>query len=96
MLVDFAGGDPHVEDTWDGRLVRVGGALLRGGGPVQRCAATTRDPDSGAIDLQTLRLITGYRGRQDSVFGLGANFGVYARVVEPGTVRVGDEISVED
>jgi uncharacterized protein YcbX len=94
MLVDFAGGDPHVEDTWDGRLVRVGEALLRGGGPVQRCAATTRDPETGAIDLQTLRLITGYRARQDSVYGLGANFGVYARVVEPGTVRVGDDISL--
>ncbi len=95
MLVDFEGGEPHAEDAWDGRLVRVGEALLRGGGPVQRCAATTRDPDTGAVDLQTLRHITSYRGRQDSVFGLGANFGVYATVVEPGTVRVGDSLSLE-
>jgi uncharacterized protein YcbX len=94
MLVDFEGGDPHVEDTWEGRLVRVGDALLRGGGPVQRCAATTRDPDSGAIDLQTLRHIAAYRGRQDSVFGLGSNFGVYATVLEPGTIRVGDHLEV--
>ena len=96
MLVDFEGGDPHVEDTWDGRLLRVGEVLLRGGGPVQRCAATTRDPDTGTVDLQTLRLIADYRGRQDSVFGLGSNFGVYATVVEPGTVRVGDLIRPAD
>lgn len=95
MLIDFEGGDPHVEDSWDGRLLRVGDAVLRGGGPVQRCAATTRDPDTGAIDLQTLRFITSYRGRQDSVFGMGANFGVYATVVEPGSVRVGDSLLVE-
>jgi uncharacterized protein YcbX len=93
MLIDFEGGDAHVEDTWEGRLLRVGDALLRGGGPVQRCAATTRNPDTGAIDLQTIRLIADYRGRQESVFGLGSNFGVYAEVVEPGTVRVGDTIS---
>jgi uncharacterized protein YcbX len=94
MLIEFSGGEPHLEDSWDGRLLEVGGAVLRGGGPVQRCAATTRDPDSGAVDLQTLRLITAYRGRQESVFGLGANFGVYADVVEPGTVCVGDSLRV--
>jgi len=94
MLIEFAGGAAHVEDSWDGILLEVGGAVLRGGGPVQRCAATTRDPDSGHVDLQTLRLITSYRGRQGSVFGMGANFGVYADVVEPGIVSVGDALKV--
>jgi uncharacterized protein len=92
MLIEFTGGEPHIEDSWDGKLLRIGDALLRGGGPVQRCAATTRDPDTGSVDLQTLRLITGYRGRQDSGFGLGANFGVYADIVEPGTISVGDDL----
>jgi uncharacterized protein YcbX len=90
MLIEFSGGQPHIEDSWDGKLLQVGDALLRGGGPVKRCAATTRHPDTGSVDLQTLRLITGYRGRQDSIFGLGANFGVYGDVVEPGTISVGD------
>jgi uncharacterized protein len=94
MLIEFTGGRPHVEDSWDGMLLRAGAALLRGGGPVQRCAATTRHPDSGTVDLQTLRLITGYRGRQDSGFGRGANFGVYAEVVQPGTISVGDSLSL--
>lgn len=95
MLIEFTGGDPHIEDSWDGTLLRVGDALLRGGGPVQRCAATTRNPETGSVDLHTLRLIMGYRGRQESAFGLGANFGVYADAVEPGLISVGDVIRTE-
>jgi uncharacterized protein YcbX len=92
MLIEFSGGDPHIEDSWNGNLLEVGRAILRVCGPVKRCAATTRDPDSGAVDLQTLRLITAYRGRQESVLGLGANFGVYCEVVTPGTISVGDDL----
>ena len=94
MLIEFSGGMPHVEDSWDGTLIQVGDAILRGDGPVQRCAATTRDPDSGAVDLQTLRVIRSYRGQQDSIFGLGANFGVYGEVVEPGRISLGDRLRV--
>lgn len=94
MLVEFSGGEPHLEDTWDGATLRVGGALLRGGGPVKRCAATTRDPESGTVDLQTLRMITAYRGRRDSELGVGATFGVYCEVLEPGAVCVGDRVHV--
>ncbi len=94
MLIEFSGGEPHVEDSWEDTLLELGGAVVRGGGPVQRCAATTRNPASGAVDLQTLRMIRNYRGLQDSVFGLGANFGVYGHVVEPGRVAVGDRLRV--
>ena len=94
MLIEFGGGEPHIEDSWDGEVLEVGHAVLRGRGPVKRCAATTRNPDSGAVDLQTLRLITSYRGRQDSVLGVGATFGVYADVILPGTIAVGDILRV--
>lgn len=94
MLIEFAGGAPHIEDSWDGKRLSIGDAILRAGGPVKRCAATTRNPDSGAIDLQTLRLIMAYRGRQNSAFGLGAYFGTYAAVLEPGTISVGDTLRV--
>lgn len=95
MLVGFTGGTPHVEDSWAGRTLTVGGAVLRGGGLVKRCAATTRNPESGDVDLQTLRMITGYRGRQETVLGPGAAFGVYADVLTPGRIAVGDAISVD-
>ena len=96
MLVEFDGGDPHVEDTWVGKTIQIGDATLVGGGPVQRCAGTTRHPDTGVVDLKTLALIGEYRGRQDSVFGSGFNFGVYARCVAPGEIRVGDDVVVLD
>lgn len=94
MLVEFDGGEPHVEDAWDGRTIVVGGAVLRGGGLVKRCAATTRNPDSGQVDLQTLRQILGYRGRQATVLGPGPAFGVYATVVDAGSVTVGDVLTI--
>jgi len=56
---------------------------------VPRCAATTRDPDSGHRDLDTLRLIKEYRGVRDRV---AIDFGVYASVEQPGRVRVGDSV----
>jgi uncharacterized protein len=89
MLFDLDGCAEHEEDTWDGRRVRVGEALLRVGGPVPRCAATTRHPESGERDLDTLRLIKSYRGVRD---GKAIDFGVYAAVQEPGRVRVGDPV----
>lgn len=94
MLIEFDGGAPHVEDTWLGKHIQIGDTTLIGGGPVQRCAGTTRNPDTGAVDLKTLALIGEYRGRQDSVFGMGFNFGVYARCVKPGEIRVGDDVIV--
>ena len=94
MLIEFSGGEPHLEDSWDGKVLEVGQTVLRGGGPVKRCAATTRHPESGAVDLQTLRLITSYRGRRNSVLGVGATFGVYAEVMQPGTIQVGDSLTV--
>jgi len=91
MLFTLSGCQPHEEDEWDGRLLRIGEAVARGGGPVDRCAMTTRDPDTGERDLDTLRLIKNYRG----VSGRGTiDFGVYATVEGPGTVRVGDTVEL--
>ncbi len=94
MLIEFDGAAPHEEDTWDGRLLTVGSAVIAGGGPVQRCAGTTRNPLTGEVDLRTLTLIGGYRGRQESIFGPGFNFGVYASTVTPGRISVGDTLVV--
>ena len=94
MLIEFDGAAPHEEDTWDGRVITVGEAVIVGGGPVQRCAGTTRNPSSGEIDLRTLTLIGGYRGRQQSIFGTGFNFGVYATTLTSGRVSVGDPLRI--
>jgi uncharacterized protein YcbX len=95
MTIQFRGVAPHTEDTWRERRLRVGDAILRVGGPVPRCAAVTRNPDTGLVDLRTLHMINAYRGRQPNEFGEGLNFGVYAEVLAPGTVRVGDRVALE-
>jgi uncharacterized protein YcbX len=89
MLFTLSGCRPHEEDEWEGRLLRIGAAVVRAGGPVERCAVTTRDPDTGETDLDTLRLIKSYRGLSDR---RTIDFGVYAEIVEPGRVRVGDTV----
>jgi uncharacterized protein YcbX len=95
MNIGFSGGGPHVEDSWDGALLAVGDVVMRVGGPVKRCAATTRHPESGVVDLQTLRMIGSYRGRQETPeFGKGFYFGVYAAPVTPGRIHVGDELAL--
>lgn len=97
MNVELSGTAPHEEDTWEGRELRMGEAVLRVGGPVKRCAATTRNPDTGVVDLQTLKLIGRRRGRQETAkFGKGFYFGVYADVVAPGRVHVGDAVTLVD
>jgi len=94
MLIEFEGAAPHAEDDWEGRQIQIGTVVAEVGGPVQRCAGTTRHPETGEVDLKTLSLIGDYRGRQDSVFGPGFNFGVYARVVTEGRIGLGDDLGL--
>lgn len=96
MLVEFDGAAAHAEDGWRVQRVQIGGVVAEVGGPVQRCAGTTRNPVTGEVDLRTLQLIGDYRGRQDSIFGMGFNFGVYATVVTEGRIRVGDTLTLLD
>jgi uncharacterized protein YcbX len=94
MLFELTGCEAHEEDTWEGRSFSVGEAVVRVGGPVDRCAVTTRHPDTGERDLDTLRLIKSYRGQRESDGAI--LFGVYGSVVQPGRVRVGDAFEPVD
>lgn len=89
MLLTVDGCGPHEEDTWEGRRFRVGSAVIRVGGPVPRCVITTKDPDTGERDFDSLKKIKAYRGLRN---GKSIDFGVYAEVEEPGVVRVGDRL----
>jgi uncharacterized protein YcbX len=90
MNLELDGCHPYEEDTWDGRSVAVGGAVLRIHGQIPRCVVTTLDPSSGVKDWDTLTQIAKYRPRIGGDGGLP--FGVYSRVVAPGRVRVGDQV----
>jgi uncharacterized protein YcbX len=88
MTFGVDGLTPHEEDSWIGREVRVGEALLRVEGNVGRCAFTTRNADTGVVDFMTLHVLKSYRDAVPTTEPLP--FGVHARVLEPGAVRVGD------
>lgn len=94
MTFTLTGPDAHEEDTWIGRRVRVGGAVVVPEGHVGRCAVTTQDPDTGRPDLDTLKALARYRGALEATEPLP--FGVHARVAVPGRVAVGDEVAVAD
>ncbi len=93
MLINLEGAEPHEEDTWIGKRIGLGDAVLRVLKPDARCAITTQDPDTGSRDLDTLRTIISYRGLRE---GKHADFGVLADVVQPGRIRLGDAVTVLD
>lgn len=90
MLIGVAGTRRHEEDEWLGRRVRVGEATVLLHEQVARCAITTKNPESGERDFDTLRAIKAYRGGRGG--GKEIDFGVYGEVAEPGRVRVGDAV----
>jgi len=94
MTLTVDGVGAHDEDGWMGRRVRVGAAVIVPEGNIGRCAVTTYDPDTGVKSLDTLKLIATTRGHLPSTEPLP--FGVHARVVETGRVRVGDAVILDD
>ncbi len=92
MLIGVAGLEAHEEDTWLGREVELGTALVRPLARCGRCAVTTQDPDTGAVTLDTLRVLGEYRDAGEAEEPLP--FGVWGEVVTPGLVSVGDTVRV--
>ena len=93
MLIEVDGVEAHAEDGWVGCKVRLGNAVVEFKGNVGRCAITTRNPESGIVDVRTLKLLGRYR--QDVETTEPIPFGVYGQVLEPGVIRVGDAVAVE-
>jgi uncharacterized protein YcbX len=92
MNLELDGCAPYEEDTWAGRAARIGTAVIRFGEPVPRCVVTTLDPLTGQKDFATLTELARQRGRIPG--GKGLPMGVYASVVEPGSIAVGDALEL--
>lgn len=92
MTVGIDGAAPHAEDGWIGSRVRLGHAVVLVRENVGRCSVTTRGPDTGVRDLDTLGAIAAYRGHIPTTEPLP--FGVWCEVVEPGPVAVGDPVEL--
>lgn len=95
MNLELEGCAPFEEDTWEGRRVRLGTAVLRVLGQVPRCVVTTQNPVSGLKDLDTLKQIVAFRPLIDGRRGIP--FGMYAEVEVPGRATRGDlAVSLDD
>ena len=88
MLLELDGLEALEEERWRDRRVRVGEVVLRVGEATPRCAVPSASPDTGVRDRDVLRELVERRGRVAGEVCLG----VYAEVLEPGTVRVGDAV----
>jgi uncharacterized protein len=76
----------HPEFDWTGRRAAIGSAMVEFRAPCPRCVMVTREiSDAIPGDPTVLRHI---------VRGLDQNLGVYATVVTPGRVQVGDELTL--
>jgi hypothetical protein len=85
LLVDAPGCD-FPEDAWVGRVLRIGGVLMRVDKPDERCVMVTIDPDTLDRNPAVLRVIARERSNR---------FGVYGSVVGPGRISVGDPVGLE-
>lgn len=90
MLFTIDGVDAYEEDTWVGREIAVGDAVVRVNGLAGRCVVTTHDPQTGRPTLDTLRVLRAYRGQVPSDEPLP--FGVWGEVLRPGAVALGSPV----
>ena len=92
MNFGVEGLEAHEEDTWIGRRVQVGDAVVIPHGHIGRGVITTQNPDTAISDLDTLKGLASYRRDLETTEPLP--FGVHAAVVQPGRVRVGDPVGL--
>lgn len=80
-------GEGLVENAWSGKDLKVGEARIRVLMPTVRCSMITQPQGDLPKDPAVLRTVV-REGEQ--------NLGSYAVVVEPGIIRVGDEVVLLD
>ncbi|RKF12861.1 MOSC domain-containing protein [Roseovarius spongiae] len=84
--IHLEGLAPWEENGWIGKTLRIGEAEFEVREPIERCRATTADPETGRADGDTLKALNANFGNQ--------NCGVYTFVTKGGRVSVGDEIEL--
>jgi uncharacterized protein YcbX len=84
LYIEPADGVPFVENEWVGRVLKLGeGAQIGITDEDERCMMINLNPDTAKQDPAVLRTVTQKHGQ---------HMGIYANVVAPGLVRVGDKI----
>ncbi len=84
--IHIEGLPPFSEIDWVGRDLRIGSVGLQVFDRTVRCEATNVDPATAARDMAIPALLQRTWGRTD--------FGVYARITDPGEIAVSDTLSI--
>ncbi|MFS0897942.1 MOSC domain-containing protein [Mycolicibacterium litorale] len=96
IVIDDGEDDGVAEDRWLGCDLQIGDAVLHVAMPTPRCVMTTRaQHEVLPRDQKIMRTMTNVRMRDVPVFGERPSVGVYADVVQPGVVHLGDRVTVE-
>jgi uncharacterized protein YcbX len=86
LLVDIPDRDhPFPEQEWVGKTLSIGSAKLKIEMTCPRCSMTTHGFDDLPQDAQIMRKL---------VANSEGNLGIYASILEAGTVSAGDSVSL--
>lgn len=77
---------PDEDLHWIGKTLRIGEAELAIEERIERCKATTVNPETGQVDADTLGTLERDYGHLD--------FGLKARVLTGGKIRIGDKVTL--
>jgi uncharacterized protein YcbX len=80
-----SGATADAEQSWPGKRLRIGKAIIALVSLRQRCVMTTYDPDTQVQDVSVLRRIVRERG---------GRLALDCSVIEPGRVALGDPVEV--
>lgn len=80
------GMKPFAERDLIGETMRIGNGELRIVANIGRCAATNADTETGQPDIEMVNALNHHYDHSD--------FGVYAEVINDGTVTTGDEVTI--
>jgi len=92
---DAADGTGFVENDWRGRSARLGDAAITFTDPSPRCVMTTVAQGDLPRDLEVLRTLPRHNRIETPGLGNFACLGIYAEVVRPGRVAVGDPLVLD-
>ncbi len=81
------GAEPFAEDAW--RKVRVGEVEFSLAKPCARCSIPTVNPETGEMGREPMRTLATFRRRNSDIF-----FGWNLVAAAPGTLRIGDPVTV--
>jgi uncharacterized protein YcbX len=86
--------DGVVENDWLGRRLTIGGAEIEITAAAPRCVMTTLAQGGLARDRGILRTVARHNRQEFAGLGIWACLGVYAGVVTPGQIAVGDTVAL--